>query len=152
MAEIHPVDAAQIKETKRRNAAWWQAREDLRDLAHHLRSCKYCGETDVLECHKGGKELWLKCFPNEVTAKQRRKCRMTLVQRLRVLGGAAGHDPNVHDDAADRINELEMALRSLLAEMEASGHVGLHLDDPSVIRASTLLNPPQSDAAGDAPR
>lgn len=33
---------------------------------------------------------------------------MTLVQKLRVLGGAAG-GPNVHDDAADRINELETA-------------------------------------------
>jgi hypothetical protein len=33
---------------------------------------------------------------------------MNLVEKLRVLGGAAG-GPNVHDDAADRINELETA-------------------------------------------
>lgn len=70
MAEIHPVDAAQIKETRRRNAAWWQAREDLRDLAQHLRRCRECGEMDVSSCHEGW-QLWLKCFPNDAAAEPR---------------------------------------------------------------------------------
>lgn len=53
-------------ETIRRvNAGWHQAREDLRDLAQHLRHCRECGETDVLNCGDG-KPLWLKCFPNDV--------------------------------------------------------------------------------------
>lgn len=46
--------------------------------------------------------------------------------------------------------KIETALRNLLAEMEASGHVGLHLDDPSVIHASALLNPPQADGGAES--
>jgi hypothetical protein len=37
---------------------------DLRELANHLRHCRECGETDVLNC-TDGKPRWLKCFPDD---------------------------------------------------------------------------------------
>lgn len=30
----------------------------LVELAHHLRHCRWCCETDVMDCLRGGKELW----------------------------------------------------------------------------------------------
>jgi len=40
----------------------------MEDLAHHLRHCRYCGETDVDDCAEG-KELWRKGFPDDASEK-----------------------------------------------------------------------------------
>lgn len=40
---------------------WRKQCEKLREICHHLRHCRECGETDVMNCHEG-RVLWLDQF------------------------------------------------------------------------------------------
>lgn len=48
----------QSKVTK---AQWRGMTEKLREICHHLRHCRECGETDVMNCPEG-RVLWLDQF------------------------------------------------------------------------------------------
>ena len=42
-------------------AQWRSQVEKLREICHHLRHCRECGETDVMNCPEG-RVLWLDQF------------------------------------------------------------------------------------------